>query len=100
MGAGLFRDQDGHLILNAIFFCGHICHRVRADGELTEGERLMIFQDIVVNIPASLLFIPKISAPVIRDHSVLKGQFQIVVFQSVQINPAHMQHSGSPFQHR
>ena len=60
----------------------------------------MVFQDIVVNIPAALLLVREGPAPVVLDHPVPEGQFQIPVLQAFQIDPAHMEHPVCPFQHR
>ena len=92
MRACFLCDQNGHFVLNPVLSGSHIGGSVCADGKLAEGQCIMIFQHIVINVLPVFLFTFEAAACIVCNSSFFKGQLQITELQAFQINAAYMEH--------
>ena len=90
MGTHLLRNQNRKLRADIIALRHHIGCGVGADGKFAQGQSLMVkeyirFQELLI-----FGFIVEVLTAVGSDFSIFKTDFQIHIFQFIQIDLAHM----------
>ena len=83
MRSHLLYNQNRQLLYNIILFCHLIGERIGSDSKLSQRQCLMREQQIFPDQTFIFFRIFKIAAAVIRDISIFKCQFQILVANPV-----------------